>query len=116
MQKLTGSYVWHYVNNENKIEGPEENHEYLVCFESAEETGSVWKMKLAYWYEKGAIIRITEADGTPHEFKTVKDGFYIFDDLGGSTAPRFFRLREVRYWTFIHEAGVNPDDILTVVG
>ena len=44
------------------------------------------------------------------------DGFYIIDDIGGSKGPRCFKLRGVRYWTEIHEPGVNPDDTLTIVG
>ena len=115
MKRLTGSYVWHYVDNENKIEGVEENNQYLVCFEFSTNTGTCWKMKLAYWFEKGARISIEESDGTPHEFVIDKDGFYILDDLGGSKAPRCFCLRGVRYWTSIPVPGVNPDDVLTIV-
>lgn len=111
MRKLTGSYIWHYINNENRIEGVEENHQYLVCFEIEEELGSVWRMKLAYWYEKGAKITIRESDGTPHSFKTDKAGFYILDDI----AARCFRLRDVRYWTAISEPDINPESILTIV-
>ena len=39
MKKLTGSYVWHYVSDENKITGVEEDRQYLVCFEVCEESG-----------------------------------------------------------------------------
>ena len=111
MQNLTGSYVWHHVNNENRIDGVEENHQYLVCFEVEEETGSVWKMKLAYWYNEGAKITIRESDGTPHKFSADKEGFYIFDDI----TPRCFRLRDVRYWTAITEPDVKTEDVLTIV-
>ncbi len=116
MQKLAGSYVWHYVSDGNKIKGVKENREYLVCFEVMEKSGPVWKMKLVNWYEKGARISISEADGTPHDFKISEDGFYIIDDIGGSEGPRCFKLRGVRYWTEIQEPGVNPDDTLTVIG
>ena len=115
MQNLTGSYIWHYVSDESKIEGIEEDHEYLVCLELEEEKGPAWKMKLACWYEKGAKITIAELDGTPHEFRIDKDGFYIIDDIGTSEGPRCFRLRGVRYWTEIPEPGVKPEDTLTVV-
>ena len=56
MQKLAGSYVWHYVSDEHKIVGVKESREYLVCFEVEEKSGPVWKMKLVHWYEKGAMI------------------------------------------------------------
>ena len=115
MQKLTGSYIWHYVSNDDRIEGIKEGFEYLVCFEVEEEKGSVWKMKLAHWFEKEARIKVKESDGTPHDFVTDKDGFYILDDLGGSKGPRCFRLHNVRYWTAISEPKVNPEDILTIV-
>ena len=113
MQNLTGSYIWHYVSDESKIEGIKEDHEYLVCLELEEEKGPAWKMKLACWYEKGAKITISESDGTPHEFRIDKDGFYLIDDF--NKAPRFFHLRGVRYWTEIQEPGVKPEDTLTVV-
>lgn len=116
MQKLTGSYVWHYVSDESKIEGVKEGQQYLVCFEVEEESGPVWKMKLVYWFEKGAKLTLCDSDGEPHNFKIAEDGFYIIDDIGGSTGPRCFKLRGVRYWTEIPEPGVKPDDTLTVVG
>ena len=111
MQDLTGSYTWNYINNENRIVGPVENHQYLVCFEFSTETGSVWKMKLAFWYEKGAKITICESDGTPHEYKIDRNGFYILDDI----TSRCYRLRDVRYWTAVTEPNVNPEDILTII-
>ena len=116
MQQLTGSYMWHYVSDESKIEGLKEEHQYLACFEVDEPFGPVWKMRLVYWFEKGAKLTIYEKDGTPHDFKIEDDGFYIIDDIGGSKGPRCFKLRGVRYWTEIHEPGVNPDDTLTIVG
>ncbi len=115
MQKLTGSYIWHYVSDESKIEGIEEKHEYLVCLELEEEKGPAWKMKLAFWFEKGAKITIYESDGTPHDFKIKENGFYILDDIGTNEGPRCFRLHGVRYWTEIPEPGVKPEDILTVI-
>lgn len=115
MQKLTGSYIWHYVDNEDRVEGLEESHQYLVCFESEKNTASVWEMRLTYWFEKGAKITIHDSDGTPHDFRIDKDGFYILDDLGSGRPPRCFRLHGVKYWTAIPGPGVNPDDILTVV-
>ena len=115
MQNLTGSYVWHYVSDENKIEGVKEGREYLVCFEVEEKSGPVWKMKLVHWFEKGATISICESNGKPHDFKVKVDGFYIIDDLDGK-ALRCFKLRGVRYWTEIPEPGVKPDDTLTIVG
>ena len=113
MQQLTGSYIWHYVSDESKIEGIEENHEYLVCLELEEDNGPAWKMKLAHWYYQGAKITVSETDGTPHNFETQADGFYILDDFDKS--PRFFRLHGVKYWTEIAEPGVKPEDTLTVV-
>lgn len=112
MQELTGSYVWHYVSNENSIVGVEEHHQYLVCFEFEESTGPVWKMKLAYWYNKGAKLKLEGNDGETHKFGIEQDGFYILDDI--NAAPRCFKLRNVRYWTYIPVPNVNTDDILTV--
>lgn len=116
MQKLTGSYVWHYVSDGNKIEGVEEGCQYLACFESEGKSSPIWKMRLVYWFEKGAMVKMCDPDGTPHKFTIAADGFYILDDIGNSEGPRCFKLREVRYWTAIQEPGVKPDDTLTVVG
>ena len=114
MQDFSGMYMWHYVSNENKIKGPKENRQYLVCYESSTREGSVWKMLLAIWYEKGARINLMDSKGASHKFDIKEDGFYIvneFDAQGGL----FFRIPSVRYWTAIPEPGVNPDDVLTVV-
>ena len=115
MFNVFGNYVWHYISNNDKVEGVEENHQYLVCFEFQTKDGSIWKMVLAYWYEKGARITMSETDGTPHNFNVDKDGFYILDEIGGSKAPRCFCLPGVRYWTAIPEPNVNPEDILTII-
>ena len=114
MQRLTGTYMWHYVNNEEKIKGPEENHQYLVCFELSTKTGSIWEMKLALWYEKGASITFMDSKGELHKFNIERDGFYIVNDFDEKTMS-FYRLLGVRYWTAIPEPGVNPDDILSIV-
>ena len=114
MQKLTGTYMWHYVNNEEKIEGPEEDHHYLVCFERPTKSGSVWEMKLALWYEKGARIKFRDSKGKSHKYDIEKDGFYLVNDFDPKEM-HFYRLLGVRYWTDIPEPGVNPDDVLSIV-
>ena len=114
MQQLTGTYTWHYVNNEEKIKGPEEDHQYLVCFELSTDTGSIWQMKLALWFKKGAKITLYDDKGEPHKFGIDKDGFYLINDFDAK-GVHFYRLRGVRYWTSIPEPGVNPEDILSIV-
>lgn len=114
MQNLTGMYRWHYVNNGEKIEGPVEDHEYLVCFERSTKSGSVWVMKLAIWYEKGAKINFWDSKGEPHRFRIEKDGFYLVSDIDVKEVG-VYRLLGIRYWTEIQEPGVNPNDILSIV-
>lgn len=53
MQNLNGTYIWHYVSNENKIEGIEAGVPHLVCVEITNEKVPAWKMGLAYWFNKG---------------------------------------------------------------
>ena len=114
MQQLTGSYMWHYVNNEEKIKGPKEDHEYLVCFERSTKSGSVWVMKLAFWFEKGAKITLMDSKGKPNKLGIDKDGFYLINDFDAK-GIHFYMLNGVRYWTEIPEPGVNPDDVLSIV-
>ena len=68
MHDLTGNYTWHYVNNENKIEGIEGGAPYLVCVENINEKGPAWKMGLAYWFEKGDSLQLMDSKGAPHQF------------------------------------------------
>ena len=114
MQQLTGTYTWHYVSNEEKIKGPEEEHQYLVCFELSTEEGSVWEMKLALWFRKGAKITLCDPEGGSHSFKIDNDGFYLINDFDAK-GIHFYRLHGVKYWTSIPEPGVNPDDVLSIV-
>lgn len=114
MQNFTGSYVWHYVDNGKKIEGPKEDHQYLVCFESSTSNGSVWKMRMAFWYEKGARITVTDTNGEDYKFTVKKDGFYVLNEFD-TNGDLLFRVRDVKYWTTIPEPGVKPDDILSIV-
>ena len=115
MEELNGNYRWHYVNNENKIEGLEGDTQYLVCFESSDPKGSTWHMQLAYWFNKGDELTIRETNGTPHLFDISKDGFYTINEFSDGKRKMFFRIPGVRYWTTIQEPNVDPEDILTIL-
>lgn len=114
MQQLSGTYTWHYVDNENKIKGPAGDCQYLVCSEQSTENGSVWHMDLCRWFVKGDEIKIFEPNGKPHYFKVSKDGFYVFTEVGAD-APKVYRVLGVRYWTEIELPNVSPDDVLSIV-
>ena len=114
MKTLNGMYIWHHVDNVNRIEGPVEGREYLVCIESLNPERSPWKMILAVWFNVGAEVNICESDGTPHHFKVDKDGFYIIDDFSDRKNPHIFRIRDVCYWTEISVPGTSPDEVLTI--
>lgn len=111
MQKLFGSYVWHYVCNDDKIEGVEENHTYIVCVEQPASSGSEWHMVMTKWFEKGAGLNIMGSDGIRHKFLVNRDGFYIIDEVSN----RVFRISGVRYWTEIKVPEVSTDVVLTIV-
>ena len=112
MKDLNGNYIWHYVNNENKIEGIKGGAPYLVCVENINEKGPVWKMQLAYWFEKGDSLSIMDSKGKPHQFDIKEAGFYVVDDF---KARGLYQILGVRYWTTIMEPEVSPDDVLTIV-
>ncbi len=112
MNDLNGTYAWHYVNNENKIQSIEAGAPYLVCVENINEKGPAWKMKLAYWFEKGDSLSIMDSQGAPHKFDIKEDGFYMVDDF---KAKGVYQILGVRYWTTITEPEVNPEDVLTIV-
>lgn len=112
MHDLTGNYTWHYVNNENKIEGLEAGASYLVCVENINEKGPVWKMQLAYWFQKGDSLSIMDSKGAPHQFLIKEEGFYVVDDF---KARGLYQLVGVRYWTTIMQPEINPEDVLTIL-
>ena len=112
MHDLNGNYTWHYVDNENKIEGIEAGAPHLVCVENINEKGPAWKMGLAYWFEKGDSLSIIDSKGAPHQFDIKEEGFYVVDDF---KATGLYQLLGVRYWTTIAEPEVNPEEILTIL-
>ena len=115
MQNLSGTYIWHYVSNEDKIAGPVAHTQYLVCYEQPTESGSVWYMQLTRWYCKDDEVTVMDSLGKPHYFKVEKDGFHISNGLSDGKGPIFVRLNGVRYWTEIELPNVDPDDILSIV-
>ena len=115
MQDLNGTHIWHYVNNEEKIEGTEGNVQYLVCVEQATDAGSTWHMQLAYWFSKGDKFTIVDTDGMPHRFDIVIDGFYTVNEFSDGKSRLFFRIPGVRYWTNIMQPGVSPEEVLTIL-
>lgn len=112
MQELNGTYIWHYVDNENKIKGVCGGAQYLVCAENSTEKGSIWNMQLAFWFCKGDELLIRESNGTPHRFNIDNDGFYVVDDIKGKV---FYRVLGVRFWTELMKPEVDPEDILTIL-
>lgn len=112
MKNTIGNYVWHYVDNEDKIEGLEGNHRYIVCVEAS--NNPEWHMVMAYWYEEGDELTIYEANGTPHYFKINESGFYIVNETGKGSYKSIFRIRGVRYWTDIKLPEVKTEDVLTI--
>ena len=115
MQNLSGTYIWHYVSNEDKIEGPIGNTQYLVCSEQPTASGSVWQMQLTRWYCKGDEVMVRDTNGKPHHFKVEKDGFHMANELSDGKGRLFGRINGVRYWTEIELPNVDPDDILSIV-
>lgn len=115
MEDLNGTYIWHYVDNESKIEGLDGETQCLVCMEVSRPKGSAWHLQLAYWYKKGDKLTIYETNGTPHRFDIDKDGFYVVNDMSDGKHGLIYRIFNVRYWTTIEQPGVNPDDVLTIV-
>ena len=110
-----GNYVWHYISNDGKVEGVEENHRYIVCVENSTPVGSEWLMLMVYWYNEGAELRLREPDGTPHVHKIKNSGFYIVNDAGKDRYSSIYLIHGVRYWTEIKLPETNPEDILTVL-
>lgn len=115
MHELNGTYIWHYVDNEEKIEGLNGDKQYLICYERPTGNGSIWHMQLAYWFKEGDTLTIMEKNGTPHRFDIKKDGFYIINDLNDGKGGLFFRALGVRYWTEINKPEINPEEVLTIV-
>ena len=107
---LSGSYIWHYVSDIDKIEGVEEHQPYIVCFEGSGVDSSTWHIEVARWYSKDAELRLFDGDNEPHCFKIDQNGFYLMNFKGTS----IYRIRNVKYWTKIGLPDVNPDDILTI--
>lgn len=112
MQSFNGTYTWHYINNENKIEGIKEGSQYLICIENTNGKKAIWKMQLAYWFNKGDELTIRGHDGESHYFCISSDGFYVVDDFKGK---RIYQLFGVRYWTTIMQPEVSPDEVLTIL-
>lgn len=112
MQNLNGTYTWHYINNEDKIEGVYGGVQYLVCVEGTNGKASTWQMQLTYWHEKGDHLVVRDSDGAPHDFEIKKSGFYVVDEIKGK---RIYRVLGVRYWADIMEPEVDPDDVLTIL-
>ena len=115
MKDLNGNFVWHYVNNENKVKGVYGDIKYLVCFEEMTDRGSIWHMQFAYWFTQGDTFTIVDSNGTHHKFDISKDGFYAVNEFSDGKGRMFFRIPGVRYWTSIQEPEVNPDDVLTIL-
>jgi hypothetical protein len=107
---LSGSYIWHYVSDIDKIEGVKEDQPYVVCFEGNGTDSSIWHIEVARWYEKDSEITLIDGNNDHHYFKIEQNGFYLMNYKGTS----IYRIRNVKYWTKIDLPDVNPDDILTI--
>ena len=114
MKNTNGSYVWHYIDNDDKVEGLKENHRYLVCVENSTEEKSEWIMITAYWYIKGAELRLWDPEGNPHNHMIKHTGFYVVQDVGRDRFDFIYQLHGVRYWTDIKLPDTNPEETLTI--
>lgn len=114
MEILNGTHTWHYINNDEMVIGPIENHPYIVCVENKYPADSNWHMVLAYWYEADSELTLREPNGEPHLHNIEKSGFYVIHDTGADRFSKIYRLKGVRYWTEINPPEVSTEETLTI--